>query len=63
MAHCAKISYPSSQIANLALKGIRQKGSAAGRKLPVSVYRCPDCNAWHLTSKKAYGKPKKGQSK
>jgi len=59
VATCSKITYSSAWQANLALHAIVRKHLTSGGKLPASVYACPECKAWHLTSQKAHGKAKK----
>lgn len=53
METCGKNGYPDQASARVALAAIR--ASNAG-KVPVRVYPCDRCDAWHLTSKKVSGK-------
>ena len=46
---CKKIKYGTKEIAEEDLRRIRK--TSKKEILPVSVYKCPQCNSWHLTSK------------
>lgn len=57
MDTCDKNAYADQASARIALTAIREgKKSAKLLKLPVRVYPCDRCDAWHLTSKKVSGK-------
>ena len=49
---CKKIKYGTKEIAEEDLKRIRK--TSKKEILPVSVYKCAQCNSWHLTSKPYY---------
>jgi len=59
MANCVKITYLTPAAANAALVAIVLKTTGLKPKGPVAVYPCPNCQAWHLTSKKVAGKWRK----
>ena len=46
---CKKIKYGTKEIAEEDLRRIRK--TQKKDILPVSVYKCAQCNSWHLTSK------------
>jgi len=49
---CFKVQYPTRGAARAALRAHWSKPRCKRRKrMPHSVYRCPWCGAWHLTSK------------
>ena len=50
MSPCSKKGYPSRKQAKTALRIIRSKCLAQGRKAPVREYKCEKCGKWHLTS-------------
>jgi len=53
VAGCTKIQYPNRWAAACALRSIRKREGSRGRKLPVRIYRCPECRGWwHLTSRR-----------
>jgi len=58
MSGCSKAPYLDQASARLALAAIREKASRKGRtgKLPVRVYPCDACDAWHLTAKPVKGR-------
>ena len=58
MANCTKIKYTSPQAATLAMMAIVLRDAERRPKVPVAVYPCEKCHAWHLTSKKQSGKPR-----
>jgi hypothetical protein len=47
---CTKIAYPTESEAKKHLRWIKEK-SQGGHIKPYRAYECPDCSAWHLTSK------------
>lgn len=53
MARCRKRKFRDRIAALVALAEVRRHGS--DRHTERSAYRCPKCNAWHLTSKAPTG--------
>lgn len=51
MLICAKKSYSSQWSAERALGAVQDYCRSHGRKPPTGSYWCPNCKAWHLTSK------------
>lgn len=51
MDSCDKIRYDSLVEACAALRAIRRRSVARGRKSPTGAYFCCTCRCWHLTSK------------
>jgi hypothetical protein len=50
---CTKLPYSSHELALKSMRKIRAKYQAKARPrqdMPIRVYRCETCNAWHLTS-------------
>ena len=50
---CSKVPHGSYTNAMQTLRSVRARARKRGRDLhglPIRVYRCPACNAWHLTS-------------
>jgi len=45
---CGKMMFPSQHRAEEGLRHLLKKGMANTSKL--RCYRCPECNAWHLSS-------------
>jgi epoxyqueuosine reductase QueG len=55
---CAKAPYPTQAQARAALARIIEKwGEKPRPKMPVRVYPCDRCPAWHTTSKRVKRKP------
>lgn len=54
MEPCTKRRYPTIGAAQRALHAIRE--SASGRRRERSLYPCPHCHCWHLSSQR--GRPK-----
>lgn len=50
MLGCSKKSYASWFGAKRALRAIRRKNLALGKKAPTRIYPCDSCKALHLTS-------------
>jgi len=46
---CRKLSYPTKEKAKQALKIVRKK-HRNNKHQEQSLYSCPNCNKWHLTS-------------
>ena len=59
MADCTKIRYPSPWAASNALNAIVRKNAHRKPKVPVAIYPCAQCRAWHLTSHRQHGKAQK----
>ena len=59
MANCTKIKHPNRWAAVHALKVIALKDGQIRPKVPVAIYPCGLCHAWHLTSQKQHGKSRK----
>jgi hypothetical protein len=56
MSSCIKICYSQRRDAQTALRIIARKCRRKGKKVPIAVYPCDLCGAWHLTSKKPTGR-------
>jgi len=50
-----KLDYPDRAAALQALRKVRARRSHAHKTKEGSVYRCPECRNWHLSSPR--GKP------
>ena len=59
MANCTKIQHSSLRAATITMRAIVLRDAERKPKVPVAVYVCGNCHAWHLTSKKQSGKPKR----
>lgn len=53
---CGKRRFPDRIAADLSLALIRAQGRARGKD-PVRSYPCPDCDGWHLTSRRTWRAP------
>ena len=55
---CAKTPYADQATARTALTSIREKAARKGKDgpVPVRVYPCDVCDAWHLTTKPVRGR-------
>jgi hypothetical protein len=50
---CGKIIYPSREVAESAVRGIKKdKRPNASKKKPVTAYYCKACRGFHLTTNK-----------
>ena len=56
METCGKNGYPDQASARVALAAIVERKAKKLPTIPVRVYPCDRCEAWHLTSKKVSGK-------
>lgn len=59
MANCTKNKHPNQWAAAQALRAIATSYGPSKPKVPVAVYPCASCHAWHLTSQRQYGKSRK----
>lgn len=59
MADCTKIKYPNPLMATRALRSIVAKTEHRKLKIPVAIYPCEFCRAWHLTSQSHTGKSRR----
>jgi len=57
MSSCVKIRYFQRRDAVAALRIIAKKCRRKGKKVPVAIYPCEHCGAWHLTSKVTHRTP------
>lgn len=48
---CGKVSFPSRRIAQERVNSFKKKKTAR-KKIPKRSYYSPECEAWHITSKK-----------
>ncbi|TFC33148.1 hypothetical protein E3O55_04105 [Cryobacterium sp. MDB1-18-2] len=58
-AVCTKIKYPTQGAAAHSLRAIVARDAGVKPKIPVAVYICAACQAWHLTSKRPSGAKRK----
>ncbi|MDY7541173.1 MULTISPECIES: hypothetical protein [unclassified Cryobacterium] len=59
LAICTKIKYPTQEAAAHSLRAIVARYAGRKPKVPVAVYICVVCHAWHLTSKMPSGATRK----
>jgi len=57
MSDCWKTPYDSCGEATAAMRAIKRRNTARGRKSPTGAYFGPTCKRWHLTSKSATRTP------
>lgn len=50
MPDCGKRRYSTKGYAKEALKRAKRKGSLGGRHAPRSMYLCPACGGYHLST-------------